>query len=84
MYAVISGCVCVILALVLCSFLPLGVQSQSDKLSEITCTALRVVNNRGDEVVRLLAGEYGGLIGIYEENGQHAQTALVTKEGESF
>lgn len=47
LYAVISGCVCVILALVLCSFLPLGVQSQSDKLSEITCTALRVVNNRG-------------------------------------
>ena len=45
LYAVVGGCVGSVLTLVVCSFSPLGAQSQSDgNFGEITCTKLIVVD----------------------------------------
>ena len=47
-YAVIGGCVGAVLTLVVCSFSPLGAQSQSDgNFGRITCTELEVVSPDG-------------------------------------
>ena len=53
LYAVIGGCVGAVLTMVVCSFFPLGVQSQADSFGEITCTRLRVVDSDGREIVTL-------------------------------
>ena len=45
-YAVIGGCVGTVLTMVVCSFSPLGAQSQSDgHFNEITCQRLRLVGD---------------------------------------
>ena len=54
LYAVIGGCVGAVLTMVVCSFLPLGAQSQLEaNFGEITCTALRVVNEKNNEIITL-------------------------------
>ena len=53
LYAVIGGCVGAVLTMVVCSFLPLGAQSQGDRFGEITCTGLKVVGPDGSLQVRL-------------------------------
>ena len=50
LYAVIGGCVGAVLTMLVCSFLPLGAQSQSDgHFDEITCRRLRVVADNGSD-----------------------------------
>ena len=53
LYAVIGGCVGAVLTMVVCSFLPLGAQSQGGSFGEITCTGLKVVNARNNEIISL-------------------------------
>ena len=53
LYAAIGGCVGAVLTRVVCSFLPLGAQSQGDRFGEITCTGLKVVGPDGSLQVRL-------------------------------
>ena len=43
-YAVVGGCVGAVLTLVVCSFFPLGAQSQADRFGKISCTGLTVVD----------------------------------------
>ena len=64
LYAVIGGCVGAMLTMVVCSFFPLGVQSQSDRFGEITCTRLKVVDSYGRVGVELRFEKYGGHIEI--------------------
>lgn len=95
LYAVIGGCIGAVLTMVVCSFFPLGVQSQSDRFGEITCTGLEVVGPDGSLQVRLGGDllndglnapvfisdlEYGGAIMCY---GKDAGSAMlgVTKYG---
>ncbi len=65
LYAVIGGCVGAVLTMVVCSFFPLGVQGQSDRFGEITCTGLKVINPAGRPMVELGSGETGGIVGIW-------------------
>ena len=51
LYAVIGGCVGAVLTLVVCSFSPIGAQSQSGEFGEIICTGLTVVDTKGKQCV---------------------------------
>lgn len=54
LYVVIGGCVGAVLTMMVCSFLPLGVQSQSDEFfGEIICSGLKVVDTDGRERIVL-------------------------------
>ncbi len=58
LYAVIGGCVGAILTMAVCSVLPLGALSQSNRsgetsFGEINCTGLRVFNPYGIRVIEL-------------------------------
>ena len=69
-YAVIGGCVGAVLTLVVCSFSPLGAQSQSDaNFGKITCTGVEVVNADGKVVAHMIAGRDGGDIRVKGKNG---------------
>ena len=50
LYAVIGGCVGAVLTLSVCSFSPLGAQSQSGEFGEIICSGLTVVDSKGNNV----------------------------------
>ena len=68
--AVIGGCVGAVLTMMVCSFLPLGAQSQSDGVfEEITCTGLKVVDAEGNIRVLLGTVERGGLVLIDAKEG---------------
>ena len=69
LYAVVGGCAGAVLTLMVCSFLPLGAQSQSDSFGEITCTKLRVVNSEAKAVVVLDTFSEGGLIALFGTKG---------------
>lgn len=77
LYAVIGGCVGTVLTMVVCSFLPLGAQSQGDRFGEITCTGLKVVNPDGRTMVKLGYERAGGLIGIRENTLQNLRKVLM-------
>ena len=64
MYAVIGGFVGALFAMVVCSFFPLGVQSQANHFGEITCTGLKVVNNDNVPRITLDALSNTGIIQI--------------------
>ena len=53
LYAAIGGCVGAVLTMVVCAFLPVGVQSQGDNFGEIICTGLKVVRPDGSVGVEL-------------------------------
>ena len=68
--AVTSGCVGAVLTMAVCSFSPLGAQSQSDvNFGKITCTGLEVVNADGKVVAHMIAGRDGGDISVRGKNG---------------
>ena len=53
-YVVLGGCVGAVLTMMVCSFLPLGAQNQSDGFfGEIICTGLKVVDTDGSERIVL-------------------------------
>ena len=59
-YAVIGCCVGAVLTLVVCSFSPLGAQSQSDaNFGKITCTELEVVRSDGTRAALIFVDEDG-------------------------
>ena len=62
LYAVIGGCVGAVLTMVLCSFLPLGVQSQSGNFGEIICTGMRVVDSQGKTKINIGSITHGGYV----------------------
>ena len=54
LYAVIGGCIGAVLTMAVCSFFPVGVQSQGeDVFDEITCTKLTVINAENNEIITL-------------------------------
>lgn len=67
-YAVIGGCAGALLTLILCSFLPLGAQSEGTNFGDITCTGLSVVDSDGNALVRLSTDERGGYISVRNPN----------------
>ena len=68
LYAVIGGIVGAALTLAVCSFSPLGAQSQSDgSFDVITCRELKVVDSEGKHHVFISSEEHGGSIGVYGE-----------------
>ena len=89
LYAIIGGCVGAILTLVVCSFLPVGAQSQVDSFGDITCTGLKVVNANGEELIKLVDSDGGGSISIYDRGwldsdvSQSKQIQLSCKKGAS-
>ncbi len=65
LYAVIGGIVGAVLTMAVCSFLPLGVQSQSAGMFDaITCTSLTVTDDKGFPGIRLNTTENGGAVQI--------------------
>lgn len=66
LYAVIGGCVGAVLTMVVCSFFPLGAQSQGDSFGDITCTGLTVVNADGAPMVKLSSTFAGGVVEVYD------------------
>lgn len=62
-YAVIGGCVGAVLTLAVCSFSPLGAQSQSDAdFGKITCKELEVLSPDGKSVGWIAAGRGGAIV----------------------
>ena len=84
LYAVIGGCVGAVLTMVVCSFFPLGVQSQSDRFGEITCTGLKVMDPGGTE--RITLNPVMGIIvedpamGIFVTQGKGLAAAMSVKK----
>lgn len=68
LYAVMGGCVGAVLTMVVCSFFPLGVQSQGDSFGEITCTGLNVVGPDGTVKVELTSNPVG-MIRVFGGDG---------------
>ena len=89
--AVIGGCVGAVLTMILCSFLPLGAQSQSDtKFGKITCTELEIVDSDGTVAVIHATGDGGG-VDLRGKDGagyvnlwidEHGGTVAVGKDGD--
>ena len=70
LYAVIGGCVGAVLTMVVCSFFPLGVQSQPNgNFDKITCSELEVVYSDGTRGVRISVGSLGGKIDLRVKKG---------------
>lgn len=65
LYVVIGGCVGAVLTMAICSFFPLGAQSQGDSFGEISCTGLKVVNAKGNAVIHLDSSKDGGTVYIW-------------------
>ncbi len=64
LYAVIGGVVGTVLTLVVCSFSPLGAQSQSDgNFGEITCRRLRLVGGYGVPSLTTVIDSTGVIVG---------------------
>ncbi len=73
LYAVIGGCVGAVLTMVLCSFLPLGAQSQGDHVfGEITCRGIKVLNAENNEIISLgSSAKYGhGFVQLKHSDGK--------------
>lgn len=78
LYAVIGGIVGAVLSMAVCSFLPLGAQSQSNgKFREITCTELKVVDAAGKTKVSLDTFGFDGRVEVFGKTGS---VALITNE----
>ena len=70
LYAVIGGIVGAALTLAVCSFSPLGAQSQSDgSFDVITCRELKVVDSEGKHHVFISSEKHGGSVGVYGNKG---------------
>ncbi len=70
-YAVIGGCVGAVLTLVVCSFFPLGAQSQSDvNFGKITCTELEVLRPDGRGGALIGVNEHGGIVYLVGQDGE--------------
>ena len=68
-YAVVGGCVGAVLTMVVCSFSPLGAQSQSDgNFGKIICTRLEVVDADGTPVVHISANENKGFVAVSDSD----------------
>ena len=80
LYAVIGGCVGAAVAMVSCSFFPLGAQSQGDKFGEITCTGLKIVAQDGKTGVALGTGAEGSFVAVHGTDGK-SEAALRTAAG---
>ena len=65
-YAIIGGAVGAVFTMVVCSFFPIGAQSQGDTFGDITCTGLRVVNLHGEGVIELSSTINGGTVFIHQ------------------
>ena len=80
LYAVIGGCVGAVLTMVVCSFLPLGAQSQGDSYGEITCTGLKVIDSEGRVAIRLSNSDYpsvaSGVIQVFGKDDSNAFQAV--------
>ena len=70
LYAVIGGCVGAAVAMVSCSFFPLGAQSQGDRFGEITCTGLKIVAQDGKTGVALGTGAEGSFVAVHGTDGK--------------
>ena len=84
LYAVIGGCVGAAITLVVCSFFPLGAQSQGERVfGEITCTALKVVNARNNEIISLGSNPKFGhaLVRLNDSDGDFSE-GLILAAGE--
>ena len=77
MCAVIGGFVGALFATVVCSFFPLGVESQENRFGKITCTGLEVVNEHGIPLVELGQHPNGGFIEVKKDS----ETPLESWEG---
>lgn len=80
LYAVIGGCVGAVVTLVVCSFFPLGAQSQLEaNFGEITCTALRVVNKENNEIISLGSNPKFGhaLVHLKDSNGDVSEGLIL-------
>ena len=70
LYAVIGGIVGSLVTLAVCSFAPLGAQSEEDvNFDVVTCRELRVVDSKGKHHVSIVIEEHGGSVGVYGETG---------------
>ena len=78
LYAVIGGCVGAVLTMLVCSFLPLGAQSQGNRLGYITCTGLKVIDSAGRTMVDIGYDEMGGgKIGIWANDSMHLRQVFL-------
>ena len=68
-YAVVGGCVGAVLTMVVCSFSPLGAQSQSNgNFDMVTCRKLNVVDSDGIARVALTVFRDAGFVGVLDKN----------------
>ena len=82
LYAVVGGCVGAVLTMVVCSFHPLGAQSQSDSnFGKITCTELDVLNAEGEVVVHIGVLENGGVVSVNGNDGEPQASMGVFRNG---
>ena len=83
LYAVIGGCVGAVLTMVVCSFLPLGAQSQLEaNFGEITCTALRVVNEKNNEIISLGSNpKFGHALVLLNDSDGDVSEGLILAAG---
>ena len=73
LYAAIGGIVGAVVTLAVCSFSPLGAQSQSDgSFDVVTCRELKVVDSEGKHHVFISSEEHGGSVGVFtwDRNGR--------------
>ena len=80
LFAVIGGCVGAVLTMAVCSFFPLGVQSQSDRFGEITCEKLTVINSEGETAVVLNSNRLGGYVDVWGKDA-YAGMAIGSEHG---
>ena len=85
LYAIIGGIVGAVLTIAVCSVLPIGAQSQSDRVfGEITCTGLKVVDAERKTTVLLQSGAFGGIVLVYGEGNTVAEMAIAPHGGRVF
>ena len=83
LYAVIGGCVGAVLTMVVCSFLPLGAQSQGEHVfGEITCTKLTVINAENRVIVSLGSNKFGaGVAYLNDRDGEIVNGLMLSAGG---
>ena len=82
-YAVIGGVVGSVLTIAVCSFSPLGAQSQTDlgNFDKVTCRRLIVEDTDGEPRVMLSTDFYGGYIGVLDKSSTPAAGIRVAEHG---
>ena len=84
LYAVIGGCVGAAVAMVSCSFFPLGAQSQGDRFGEITCTGLKIVAQDGKTGVALGTGAEGSFVAVHGTDGKSRRRCVLMSTGDRW